>query len=740
MSDTSDSDYEGNEGLVSFMVHNAAEAGDVDSLERMLGLSETASVPLAQSVVYRRLLSLTDRNDCTPLHLAIINGHPACVKVLLRGGASPSRGCDGSPPLALAACLGLSAEEGRAAAAEGCVRALLEAGADPHDRDDGGRTSLPALDRPEHILAMTDHDGFTPLHLAARCGHAAVVSELLRAAADSARAAAAAAEELAREAAAADAAGAAAADPASSAAAVTPAAAAVLPSAAAVSSLLPVCEVASLLRMRTRQEGHTPLHLAALYGRAEAAEALLAAAAGGGTAGGVKAAAAVGKLLAAADKKGYTAADLARRRGHTALADALKAAVGGKPFQLPPQAPTSGADASLAASAPAVAVAADPSSTTTATTSTTPASGGSSGSSSNRTLLLAPDDCHLHCTAPEPLVRSGPEPPPENVNRLHVLTRPVTGILHNHEFSDLLHWRTRGIPQAAMVDVLKCHEWSYVRDIVKACEALPDSPASVGSLDPDTAISRGSMRAALAAAGAVCAAVDEVVAGRARNAFCAVRPPGHHAGPTGTVVNPNDPHGSHGFCLLSNVAIGAAYAMNMHRNAGIRRVAILDFDVHHGNGTQACVLNTAPSVRSVPIRTPFSEGLQRFPTYKPWLGDGDVHNIFFASVQGYGNRGGGGWFYPGSGATADSAVAAALKPSSPPPPQPQPAAQSEAPTAAPAAPAEAAMTTPTTSAVPPVGGANTAGEGATEEPGAAAATPAAAPAAPPAPPAAAAIS
>jgi hypothetical protein len=65
-----------------------------------------------------------------------------------------------------------------------------------------------------------------------------------------------------------------------------------------------------------------------------------------------------------------------------------------------------------------------------------------------------------------------------------------------------------------------------------------------------------------------------------------VRPPGHHAGPRGVVTSANDPHGSHGFCLLNNVAIGAAYPMNTFQHRGIQRVAILDFDVHHGNGTQ----------------------------------------------------------------------------------------------------------------------------------------------------------
>jgi acetoin utilization deacetylase AcuC-like enzyme len=74
----------------------------------------------------------------------------------------------------------------------------------------------------------------------------------------------------------------------------------------------------------------------------------------------------------------------------------------------------------------------------------------------------------------------------------------------------------------------------------------------------------------------------QVMRGEARNAFCAVRPPGHHAGPTGVVTSSKDPHGSHGFCLFNNVAVGAAYALHVYRHQGVKRVAILDFDVHHG--------------------------------------------------------------------------------------------------------------------------------------------------------------
>jgi acetoin utilization deacetylase AcuC-like enzyme len=92
-------------------------------------------------------------------------------------------------------------------------------------------------------------------------------------------------------------------------------------------------------------------------------------------------------------------------------------------------------------------------------------------------------------------------------------------------------------------------------------------------LDPDTAMNSASGEAALRAVGAVCAAVDAVVTGAARNAFCAVRPPGHHAESSAAM----------GFCLFNNIAIAAEHARRAH---GIERVAMVDFDVHHGNGTQ----------------------------------------------------------------------------------------------------------------------------------------------------------
>ena len=139
-------------------------------------------------------------------------------------------------------------------------------------------------------------------------------------------------------------------------------------------------------------------------------------------------------------------------------------------------------------------------------------------------------------------------------------------------------------PRAQLADLMRVHDYDYLKRIMSVCEALPPSPYAIGHLDGDTAVSRESWEAALRAAGATCAAVDRVLNGKNRNAFCAVRPPGHHAGSRGVVkCDPTD-QGSHGFCLVNNVAVAAAYARHVYRHMGIKKVAIFDFDVHHGNG------------------------------------------------------------------------------------------------------------------------------------------------------------
>lgn len=138
---------------------------------------------------------------------------------------------------------------------------------------------------------------------------------------------------------------------------------------------------------------------------------------------------------------------------------------------------------------------------------------------------------------------------------------------------DGLEWRDA--PQAEREEVLRCHPEAYVARI----EAAVPTQSYV-SLDADTHMSAGSLDSALRAVGGCCAAVDAVLAGDARTAFVAMRPPGHHA-ETETAM---------GFCLFGTAAIAAKRALDHH---GLSRVAVLDFDVHHGNGTQDLLWNEA---------------------------------------------------------------------------------------------------------------------------------------------------
>jgi acetoin utilization deacetylase AcuC-like enzyme len=126
-------------------------------------------------------------------------------------------------------------------------------------------------------------------------------------------------------------------------------------------------------------------------------------------------------------------------------------------------------------------------------------------------------------------------------------------------------------PPATRAQLLRVHHDDLLRLVL-------DTPIPAGAgplaIDTDTLLGAGSAEAALHAAGAGVAAVDALMAGHARRAFCAVRPPGHHASVDRAM----------GFCLFNNVAVAAAHACEAH---GLTRVAIIDFDVHHGNGTQA---------------------------------------------------------------------------------------------------------------------------------------------------------
>ncbi|MBK5928538.1 histone deacetylase family protein [Rhodobaculum claviforme] len=150
---------------------------------------------------------------------------------------------------------------------------------------------------------------------------------------------------------------------------------------------------------------------------------------------------------------------------------------------------------------------------------------------------------------------------PECVDRIRVveeaLAAPEFAALDRHP-----------APRAAEAEVLRCHPQSHIDTLRARAPA-----AGIRPLDADTHIGPASVEAALHGVGAACAAVDAVIAGAAANAFCAMRPPGHHA----------EAETPMGFCFFGNVAIAAKRALDHH---GLSRVAVVDFDVHHGNGTQ----------------------------------------------------------------------------------------------------------------------------------------------------------
>ena len=151
---------------------------------------------------------------------------------------------------------------------------------------------------------------------------------------------------------------------------------------------------------------------------------------------------------------------------------------------------------------------------------------------------------------------------PESPDRVAVIEDHLlaTGLLD--------HLVSHAAPKATREQLLRVHDGDYLDSIESA------SPHSgIAHLDPDTAMNPHSLTAALRAAGAVVMATDSVIRGEAENAFCNVRPPGHHACRKRAM----------GFCFFNNVAVGAAHAIEVH---GLQRVAIVDFDVHHGNGTE----------------------------------------------------------------------------------------------------------------------------------------------------------
>ena len=160
---------------------------------------------------------------------------------------------------------------------------------------------------------------------------------------------------------------------------------------------------------------------------------------------------------------------------------------------------------------------------------------------------------------------------PESPERLDAIHNRmlITGL------ADVLEQREA--PLAALADIELAHDRWYVASLRGMSERIAEEVAAGGpahaQVDPDTAMNVHTWNAALRAAGAALSATDAVIAGELENAFCAVRPPGHHALHNKAM----------GFCFFNNVAVAAKYALHRHN---LQRVAVIDFDVHHGNGTE----------------------------------------------------------------------------------------------------------------------------------------------------------
>jgi acetoin utilization deacetylase AcuC-like enzyme len=205
------------------------------------------------------------------------------------------------------------------------------------------------------------------------------------------------------------------------------------------------------------------------------------------------------------------------------------------------------------------------------------------------TLYITHADCRLHEMGPGH---------PECPGRLAAINEEL------RESGLLAGLRSLEAPLAKHLDLERVHHKAYVDLIFSAAPST-----GYRQLDPDTAMNPNSLDAARRAAGAGILAVEEIMADKAQTAFCAVRPCGHHA----------TPDRSMGFCIFNNIAVAAAFALD---TMGLERVAIIDFDVHHGNGTED--IFAAPAWRDRVLMT----GLFQHPFY-PYQGtDEPAPNMF----------------------------------------------------------------------------------------------------------------
>lgn len=260
----------------------------------------------------------------------------------------------------------------------------------------------------------------------------------------------------------------------------------------------------------------------------------------------------------------------------------------------------------------------------------------------------------------------------ENARRTELLCGK-NGCLRRIALQNHVEWgNSDNVKLAPLADILRVHDFAYFQHLEKKClnrdsltikdnrdSNMPWFYAPPGFLDADTPLVNQSLDASRKFCGAAMMAVDKIMSGSHDRAFVLGRPPGHHAGPNGCVPSKyfyaRPDMTSSGFCLLNTVAVAAAYARyqygrqafsdSANQNMEVRapKIAIVDIDIHHGNGTEEIVRNLKP--RTVFLPTPSSWAPISIQQYKPWLNEQDADEIFFSSINLYAED----KFYPCSG-------------------------------------------------------------------------------------------
>lgn len=188
------------------------------------------------------------------------------------------------------------------------------------------------------------------------------------------------------------------------------------------------------------------------------------------------------------------------------------------------------------------------------------------------TAFITHRDCHLHDMGSYH---------PESPARLSTISDHMIAQGLDHYFA---YYEA---PLATFVQLLRVHSAAHLERLKRNAPTI-----GITHLDPDTAMNPHTWQAALRSAGAGVMAVDLIMAGEVQNAFCAIRPPGHHA----------ERETAMGFCFFNNVVVAAQHALQAH---GLSRVAVIDFDVHHGNGTEDCLKNNPQALMVGMFQHPF---------------------------------------------------------------------------------------------------------------------------------------